>query len=91
MDGCHVYRCAHQASQCCITAVYGDDEERAKALAQQWNIPYGFTIYDNMIPSWLIDAVMISTVNKTHFAMAMKGLETGLYVLCERPLAMNIP
>lgn len=72
-----------------VTAVCGRDRARAEAIASTWNIPHVFTSYDEMIASGLVDAVLISTVNRTHYAMTIQALDAGLHVLCEKPLAMN--
>ena len=65
-----------------ITAVCGRNPERTKAFAEQNDIPHYFTDYDEMVNSGLIDAVVISTINKTHYWMTMKALElrTRLHV-----------
>ena len=43
-----------------------------------------------MYDSGLVDAVIVSTVNKTHHRLTMAALDAGLHVLCEKPLAMNV-
>ncbi len=73
-----------------ITAICGRDDDRTKAFAQVHNIPNHFTDYGTMFASGLIDAVVISTSNKTHYAMTIAALAAGLHVLCEKPLAMNV-
>ena len=73
-----------------VTAICGRNGERTKAFAEEQNIPHYFTNYEEMYASDLIDAVVISTGNKTHYDMTMKALDAGLHVLCEKPLAMNV-
>ena len=72
-----------------VVAICGRNKERTKAFADEHNIPNYFTDYETMYNSGLIDAVVISTGNNTHYDMTMKALDAGLHVLCEKPLAMN--
>lgn len=72
-----------------LTAICGRNRGKAEAAAQRWNIPHVFTSYDEMIASGLIDAVLLSTTNNTHYDMTLKALDAGLHVLCEKPLAMT--
>ena len=72
-----------------LTAVCGRNRQNAEAIAAKWNIPHVFTDYDAMLASGLIDAVLISTGNDTHYSMTLKALDAGLHVLCEKPLAMT--
>jgi predicted dehydrogenase len=76
--------------QATVTAICGRNAARTQAFAEEHNIPHYFTDYEAMFASGLIDAVVISTGNKTHYKMTMKALETGLHVLCEKPLAMTV-
>ncbi len=71
-------------------AVCGRNEARTKAFAEAQNIPNYFTNYEAMFASGLIDAVIISTGNDTHYPMTMAALDAGLHVLCEKPLAMDV-
>lgn len=81
----------NQHPKATVTAICGRDEQRTKAFAEEQNIPNAFTDYEVMYASGLVDAVIISTGNKTHYDMTMKALDAGLHVLCEKPLAMDIP
>jgi predicted dehydrogenase len=72
-----------------IVAVCGRNAENAQKLADKWKIPHVFTDYDIMIKSGLVDAVIISTPNDSHYPFTMAALEAGIHVLCEKPLAMN--
>ncbi len=73
-----------------VTAICGRNDGRAKAFAEEHNIPHYFTDYEAMYGSGLVDAVVVSTGNDTHYDMTMKALDAGLHVLCEKPLAMNV-
>jgi len=73
-----------------VTAVCARREAKTKAFAEAQNISNYFTDYELMYASGLVDAVIISTGNKTHYDMTMKALDAGLHVLCEKPLAMNV-
>ena len=72
-----------------VVAICGRNKERTAVFAQEHNIPYAFTDYEEMVASGLIDAVVVCTGNTTHYDMTMKALDAGLHVLCEKPLAMN--
>lgn len=72
-----------------ITAICGRNRDNAQKMATKWNIPHVFTDYNEMIDSDLIDAVVISTPNDTHYPISMKALEKNLHVLCEKPTALS--
>lgn len=78
---------AHPAAD--LVAVCGRDAGRTRTFAEANSIPLAFTDVDEMCASGEIDAVVISTVNKTHHPMTMAALGHGIHVLCEKPLAMN--
>ncbi|HEY5664642.1 MAG TPA: Gfo/Idh/MocA family oxidoreductase [Ilumatobacter sp.] len=72
-----------------LVAICGRDADRTRAFAEANGIPLVFTDPDTMYASGAIDAVVISTVNKTHHPLTMSALAHGIHVLCEKPLAMN--
>ncbi len=71
-----------------ISALYDTNQERAKVLANKYNAT-AYSSVDELIDSGL-DAVSICTANSTHASLAIKALDKGLDVLCEKPMAMNI-
>lgn len=73
-----------------MTAACGRNPERTAAFAEKHGIAHHFTDYRAMFASGEIDAVIISTVNKTHYPMTMDALAAGLHVLCEKPLALTV-
>ena len=73
-----------------VTAICGRHPGRTQAFAEEHGIPHFFTDYEAMFASGLVDAVVVSTGNNTHYDMTMKALDAGLHVLCEKPLAMTV-
>ena len=71
------------------TAICGRNRRKAQALADVWRIPQVFTNYADMIDRADLDAVVIATPNDTHFPIAMRALNKGLHVLCEKPIALT--
>ena len=43
----------------------------------------------SMLDAEPLDALLVLTPNKAHYATAMAGIERGLHVLCEKPLGMT--
>ncbi|MEO0565053.1 MAG: Gfo/Idh/MocA family oxidoreductase, partial [Chloroflexota bacterium] len=72
-----------------VTAFCGRNRERAQQMAERWNVTGVYTDYQEMIEQADLDAVIIATVNNTHYPMSMAALDAGLHVLCEKPLALN--
>ncbi len=60
-----------------------------KAL-RKWKIPQGFTRYEDMLKSLKAEAVLILTPPDQHFPLALKALNHGLHVICEKPLSQSL-
>jgi predicted dehydrogenase len=72
-----------------VTAICGRNEANARTIAERWQIPNVFTDYNQMIDSGLINAVVVSTPDDSHYPITMKALDAGLHVLCEKPLGLK--
>lgn len=73
-----------------VVAVCGRRESVANEFADRWNVPHRFTNHEVMFDSGLVDAVVVSTSNDSHYDITMAALDRGLHVLCEKPLALNV-
>ncbi|WP_309120574.1 Gfo/Idh/MocA family oxidoreductase [Paenibacillus sp.] len=70
-------------------AAYSRSAERAEAYAERNGIPLRFDDLDTMTASGTIDAVYVASPNAAHAEQAIRCMERGLHVLCEKPLASN--
>ncbi len=70
-------------------AVCSRSQEKGKAFAQAHGIGKVYTDIDAMASDPDIDAVYIGTPNSTHHDLAIKCMNHGKHVLCEKPLAAN--
>lgn len=73
-----------------LVAVASRSLEKATAYAQTWGIPQAFGSYEAMLQSGQIDAVYVSLPNHLHAQWAIKALEAGVHVLCEKPFAPTL-
>jgi predicted dehydrogenase len=72
-----------------LAAIASRDPGMARDWAAERNVPHAFGSYDEMLASDAIDAVYIPLPNGLHKGWAVKALQHGKHVLCEKPLAAN--
>lgn len=84
-----ILEAAKQESRFELTAVYSRTAQRANEFAKKYNIPYTFTVLEEMASSPLIDAVYIASPNSLHAPQSILFMNHGKHVLCEKPLASN--
>lgn len=56
-------------------------------------VPYGVKVYrsfDEMLSQPGLEALLIASTTKVHYEQVIAGMEKGLHVLVEKPLAMNL-
>ena len=68
---------------CLIAGVADIDPERARQLAQKYNVP-SFSDHKNLIGQ--SDGVIIATPTETHHQIARDFLKAGIHVLIEKPI-----
>jgi len=73
-----------------LAAVASRELEKAQAYAAEWKIPRTFGSYEEMLSSNEIDAVYISLPNHLHAEWAIRALQAGKHVLCEKPFAISV-
>jgi len=81
---------AMQASQFCdIVAIASANKDKAQAEAKQLNIPKVFNAYEELLNDPDVDAVYIPLPNHLHVQWAIRALEAGKHVLCEKPIGIS--
>lgn len=71
-----------------ILGVYDLNEERAADIAEKYHTK-AYPSYEAMLKDEEIDAVSICTANFSHCEIAVKAMEAGKHVLCEKPMAIT--
>lgn len=74
-----------------LTALVTEDEKKARKLSKQYKIPsvYSYEQFDELLTSDVVDALYICLPNHLHKDYAVRALNAGIHVLCEKPLALS--
>lgn len=72
-----------------VMAVASRSEEKARAFADELNLPKAYGSYEALLGDPDIDAIYIPLPNSEHASWGMRCAEAGKPVLCEKPLAGN--
>ncbi len=72
-----------------VKGIASRDVKRAKEAAGKLGIPKVYGSYEDILADKEIDAVYIPLPNHLHVEWAIKAMESGKHVLCEKPLSMN--
>jgi predicted dehydrogenase len=80
---------AHASPKVELLAVASRGQARADEYAKTWEIQRAYGSYDALLADPEIEAVYISLPNSMHCEWAIKALEAGKHVLCEKPLSRH--
>ena len=72
-----------------LVAVASRDISRATAFADEFNVPLVFGSYEELFESGDVDIIYIATPHTAHAPLAIRAMEHGKHVLCEKPLGVN--
>lgn len=73
-----------------VRGVVASSSERAREVAQAWNVPHGYRDIEEVVADPQVQVVHVCTPNHLHRAMAQAALEAGKHVVCEKPLATTL-
>jgi 1,5-anhydro-D-fructose reductase (1,5-anhydro-D-mannitol-forming) len=74
-----------------VTAVMSSNLERGRQYAAKHGIAKSTTELSAIVDDRDVDAVYISTTNELHRDQVFAAAAAGKHVLCEKPLALNLP
>lgn len=72
-----------------LHAIASRDIASAKQAAHKYHFKNAYGSYQELLDDKDVDIVYISTPNGLHYEWAVKSLEAGKHVLCEKPFTSN--
>ena len=72
-----------------VLGIASRDAARAQEAAARLRIPRSYGSYEEMLADDAIDAVYIPLPNQLHVPWAVRAMEAGKHVLCEKPIALD--
>ena len=73
-----------------VIALVSRSEERARELADRYQVPHIFQSTDEMINNVRLDAVFVVTEDNRHFEPTMLAFKAGIDVFCEKPISDDL-
>ncbi len=78
-----------KADNCDLYAVAGRSLEKADRFRQEFGFEKAYGSYDELLSDPAVEAVYIPLPNSLHCEWAIRALQAGKHVLCEKPLAVS--
>jgi len=72
-----------------VVAISSRTEERASAVADEFDIPRAYGSYEAMFDDGEVDAVYNALPNSMHAEWTERAADAGLDILCEKPLTVD--
>jgi len=83
-------RDVHGSKQVAIQAVASRDLAKAQAFADIFHIARAHGSYEALLADAALDAIYLPLPNSMHAEWAIRAMQAGKHVLCEKPLALNL-
>lgn len=80
-----------QVDDAACIAITGTSLEKANRFAEEHGFGQGFDNFGEMLAQAKLDVVYIAVPNHLHYDFVMQALDAGVNVLCEKPMADNMP
>jgi len=77
------------AGNATLQALASRDPEKGRKVAQEFGIPRLHAGYEALLADPEIDAVYLPLPNQLHFEWALRAMQAGKHVLCEKPLCIS--
>ena len=76
--------------RCDVVALCDPREDKATAMARQWDVPKVYTELDRMLADDEIDAVEILTPTYLHHDHVIAAARAGKHISCQKPMANSV-
>lgn len=71
-------------------AMYSRKEERAKPLAEKYQVEKIYIDLDKLYKDPTVDFIYVASPNSLHYEYAYRALEHGKHVICEKPFTSTV-
>ena len=78
-----------RSKHCEIAAIASRNLDQAREVAGRLKIPTVYGSYEELLTDEFIDAVYIPLPNHLHVEWAIKAMQAGKHVLCEKPIGLT--
>ncbi len=78
-----------KASNCNVVAIASRNLKHAKETANLLGIKTAYGSYEELLNDTTVDAVYIPLPNNLHVEWAIKAIQAGKHVLCEKPIGIS--
>ena len=85
----HLAAASHLSGRVRVVAIAGRRRDRAESAARQYGIPAVLGDYRELLTDPEVDAVVITTPNDSHAAIACDAAKAGKHILVEKPMALD--
>lgn len=72
-----------------VAGVLASTPQRSQASAEKWDLPIGFEDLEDLLGAD-VDVVHICTPNALHAPYALRAVQAGKHVICEKPLGLDL-
>src|SRR5713101_4356000 len=76
--------------ECDVVALCEPREDKARRVAEEWNVPKVYTDLDELLADDDIDAVEILTPTHMHRDHVVAAAEAGKHISCQKPIANSV-
>jgi predicted dehydrogenase len=82
---------AHAQENSELTALVSDDPAKLRALSREYGVEncFSYADFEVCLHGGIIDAVYIALPNNLHADYCIRAAQSGIHVLCEKPLAVT--
>jgi predicted dehydrogenase len=87
--GCLTHVRALSAAGFDVRALVGRDPSKTKERAERFGVAHALTSLDEALSLPGVDAITIATPPDTHGPIALRAIDAGKHILCEKPLARD--